>query len=72
MRRMPGGDRWLADVSDICDKYVDLWTYHSYGEFHGWNLEYDEASPYEKPQKVKPGEESARMKVMKARWARNH
>ena len=71
MRIMPGADRWLDDVSDICDRYVDLWTYHSYGEFHGWNLEYDEESPFDMPQKVKPGEESARMKVMKARWARN-
>ena len=52
--------------------YVDLWTYHSYGEFHGWNLEYDESSPFERPAKVRPGEESARMKVMKKHWAKNH
>ena len=72
MRRMPGAERWLDDVCEICDKYVDLWTYHSYGEFHGWNLEYDESSPFERPAKVRPGEESARMKVMKKHWAKNH
>ncbi len=71
MRRMPGAARWLDDACDICDRYVDLWTYHSYGEFHGWNLEYDETSPFERPEKVRPGEESARLKVMKSHWAKN-
>ena len=74
MRCMPGAAQWLDDCCSIFDAAddVDMWTYHSYGEYHGWNLEYEEETPYEgKPKKLKPGEECSRMKVMKAHWAEN-
>lgn len=74
MRCMPGAAQWLEDCCDIFDGApdVDMWAYHSYGEYHGWNLEYEEETPYGgKARKLPPGEEGARMKVMKRRWAEN-
>lgn len=74
MRCMPGAAQWLDDCCNIFDAAddVDMWAYHSYGEYHGWNLEYEEETPYEgKPKKMPKGEECSRMKVMKAHWAEN-
>lgn len=47
-RHVPGAAQWLDDVASIADTFpnLDFWTYHSYGEYHAWNLEYDEASPF--------------------------
>lgn len=64
--------KWLDDCCNIFDAAddVDMWAYHSYGEYHGWNLEYEEETPYEgKPKKMPKGEGCSRMKVMKAHWA---
>ena len=74
MRCMPSAAQWLDDCCNIFDaaEDVDMWTYHSYGEYDGWNLEYEEETPFGgKSRKLKDGEECSRMKVMKAHWAVN-
>lgn len=39
IRWAPGADAWLADVIDIFEAHGWDWTYHSFREWHGWNLE---------------------------------
>ncbi len=70
-RTVPDAAQWLDDAADEIDKRFDLWAYHSYGEYDGWNLEYKEDKWGVKAEKCAPGEESARMKVMKKHWSRN-
>ena len=72
-RHAAGAAQWLDDVASVADSFpnLDMWTYHSYGEYHAWNLEYDETSPFDQAKKTPDGVDSERLKVMKRHWAAN-
>lgn len=39
IRWAPGADRYLEDVTALFESHGWDWSYHSYREWHGWNLE---------------------------------
>ena len=71
MNWCPGAAQWLDDTCDVLDERGYIWTYHDYGEFSGWNLEYRSDTPANRPVKLKPGETGDRLEVMKKQWAKN-
>ena len=68
MNWCPGSAQWLDDVCDILDERGYIWTFHDYGEYPGWNLEYRSDTKYTA---LKPGETGDRLEVMKKQWAKN-
>lgn len=54
-RWAPGAEQYLADVIAIFESHGWDWTYHSYREWHAWNLELgtdeDDQSPTNQPGK---------------------
>ncbi len=71
MSIQPGSAQWLEDVADLIEQHGWIWTFHSYGEFYGWNLEWKRDETTNKPVKVKPGETTDRLEIMKKYWAKN-
>lgn len=67
----PGAAQWLDDVCDLLDERGYIWTFHDYGEYPGWNLEYRSDCPDAKPVKLLPGQTGDRLEVMKKQWAKN-
>lgn len=53
IRWAPGADAYLRDVIDIFEKHGWDWSYHSYREWHGWDLELgedrDDMTPTKEP-----------------------
>jgi len=72
MSIQPGAAQWLDDTADLIEQHgYKFWTFHSYGEFYGWNLEYKADEKTGKPVKAKPDETTDRLEVMKKYWAKN-
>ena len=72
MSIQPGAAQWLDDVAGLIEEHGwKFWTFHSYGEFYGWNLEYKADEKTGKPVKIKPDETTDRLEVMKKWWAKN-
>ncbi len=53
IRWAPGAEDYLRDVIEIFEKHGWDWSYHSYREWHGWNLELgtnrDDLTPTKEP-----------------------
>ena len=71
MSIQPGAAQWLDDVADLLDQRGWIWTFHSYGEFYGWNLESIRDAETGKLRNIKDGETTDRLEVMKKHWAKN-
>lgn len=71
MNWCPGAAQWLDDVCGLLEERGYIWTYHDYGEYPGWNLEYRSDCPCNAPVKLKPGETGDRLEVLKKHWAKN-
>ena len=72
MSIQPGAAQWLDDVAGLIEEHGwKFWTFHSYGEFYGWNLEYKADEKTGKPVKIKPDETTDRLEVLKKWWAKN-
>ena len=60
------------DVADLIEQHgYRFWTFHSYGEFYGWNLESIRDEETGKLRNIRDGETTDRLEVMKRHWARN-
>lgn len=68
-RRMPGAVQWMSDACELFEKRADMWSFRAYGDNHAWDLEYMEDAPYKDAQKLPDGQESARLSLLKKRWA---
>lgn len=72
MSKQPGAAQWLDDVADLIEAHgYKFWTFHSYGEFYGWNLESIRDEETGKLRNIRDGETTDRLEVMKKHWARN-
>ena len=68
----PGAAQWLDDVADLIEAHgYKFWTFHSYGEFYGWNLESIRDAETGKLRNIKDGETTDRLEAMKRHWAKN-
>ena len=72
MSTQPGAAQWLDDVADLIERHgYRFWTFHSYGEFYGWNLESIRDAETGKLRNIRDGETTDRLEVMKKWWAKN-
>lgn len=72
MSKLKGAAQWLDDVCDLIESHGwKFWTFHSYGEFYGWNLESIRDKETKKLRNIKPGETTDRLEVMKKWWSKN-
>ena len=72
MSIQPGAAQWLDDVADLIEKHgYKFWTFHSYGEFYGWNLETIRDAGTGKLRDIRDGETTDRLEAMKRHWAKN-
>ena len=69
LRWAPGGSQWLEDSISIFEKHGWDWTFHSYGEWNGWNPTFapEDASA----NTVDGGKNTANLKVLLKSWSQN-
>lgn len=68
----PDAVLWLKDVMDIFEAHGWAWCYHSFREYHGWSLEYDETFWKKGMPDPKPVKElTDRAKVVRSYLERN-
>lgn len=70
IRWAPGGDQWLRDSISIFEAHGWDWTFHSLGDWNGWDASYGPDAPLSAP----PGqgtEETDRLQAVKDGWHLN-
>jgi hypothetical protein len=59
-------------VADLIEQHgYKFWTFHSYGEFYGWNLECIRDAETGKLRNIRDGETTDRLEALKKYWAKN-
>lgn len=67
LRWAPGADEYLSDLTEIFESQGWDWSYHSYREWHGWNLELGEDRD---DQATKPSSSARREAIL--RWMKEN
>ena len=73
IRWAPNGAQWLKDVIDIFEEQKWDWTFHSMGEWNGWDPTYgsDDDVKRNRDSFVHGIKETDRFKVIAESWALN-
>ncbi len=70
VRWAPGADQYLRDCIEIFEEYGWDWSYHAYGEWPGWSVEYEDL-PADRDKHVKATTDTARKKVLLEYFSKN-
>jgi hypothetical protein len=72
IRWAPGGEQWITDAIDLFEKHGWDWTFHSLGEWNGWDPTYLPDAPVENRPVFQEGiQETPRLKAVKTGWLLN-
>ncbi len=74
VRWAPGAEAYLRDVIDIFDSHNWGWSYFCYGDYHGWNPDYNTQYSSDAPadwNKQYIGKNTSRWKLLKDIYSKN-
>jgi len=70
VRWAPGAAHYIGDCIDIFEQYGWNWTYHAFGEWDGWSVEYENGTPDNKTP-IKANSDTDRKKILLKAFSEN-